>query len=98
MSGAALRKEKKRQEAEQRRQLQPLREKITRAEVALAGVHARQHELERRLADPGLYRPEHKAELNGLLREKAEVDRDCAALERDWLEAVEQLETRQAGN
>jgi ATP-binding cassette, subfamily F, member 3 len=96
--GAALRKEKKRLEAEQRRQLQPLREKITRAEAALAGVHARQHELEQRLVEPGLYRPENKGELNDLLREKAGVDRESEALERDWLEASEQLEAQQGGD
>jgi ATP-binding cassette subfamily F protein 3 len=94
--GAALRKEKKRQEAEQRRQLQPLREQISRAETVLAGVHARQHALERRLAEPELYQPENKAELNALLREKAELGRQGAALEEEWLAACEQLEARQA--
>jgi ATP-binding cassette subfamily F protein 3 len=94
--GAIQRKEKKRQEAEMRRQLQPLREKISKAEAALAGVHARQHKLEQRLAETGLYRPENKAELNDLLREKADVDREIEALEHDWLEACEQLEARQA--
>jgi ATP-binding cassette subfamily F protein 3 len=93
---AAQRKEKKRQEAEQRRQLQPLREKISKAETALAGMHARQHELEQRLTEPGLYRPENKTELNDLLREKAHVDRASEALEHDWLEACEQLEAQQA--
>jgi ATP-binding cassette subfamily F protein 3 len=97
-NGAAVRKERKRQEAEQRRQLQPLRQRITTAEAALAGVHARQHDLERRLAEPGLYRPENKTALNGLLREKADVDRECEALEQDWLEACEQLEAQQGGN
>jgi ATP-binding cassette subfamily F protein 3 len=94
--GAARRKEKKRQEAEQRRQLQPLREKISKAEAALAGLHARQHELEQCLADPGLYRPENKTRLNELLREKADVDRESIALEHGWLEACEALEARQA--
>jgi ATP-binding cassette subfamily F protein 3 len=98
ISAAARRKEKKRQEAEQRRQLQPLREKISKTETALAAVHARQHELEQRLAEPGLYRPESKAELNALLREKANVDRESERLERDWLEACEQLEAQQAGD
>jgi ATP-binding cassette subfamily F protein 3 len=93
---AALRKEKKRLEAEQRRQLQPLREKITKAETALTGMHARQHELEQHLAEPGLYRPENKAELNALLREKADVDRESETLEQEWLAACEQLEAQQA--
>jgi len=60
-------------------------------------VHARQHELEQRLAEPGLYRPENKTELNDLLREKADVDRESETLERGWLEACEQLEARQGG-
>jgi ATP-binding cassette subfamily F protein 3 len=94
---AVLRKEKKRLEAEQRRQLQPLREKITKAETALAGMHARQHELEQHLAEPGLYRPENKSELNALLREKADVDRESETLEEEWLAACEQLEAQQTG-
>ncbi len=93
--GAAQRKEKKRQEADQRRQLQPLHEKISKAEAALAGVHARQHELEQRLAEPEIYLPVNKAELNDLLREKAELNRRSAVLEGEWLVACEQLEARQ---
>jgi ATP-binding cassette subfamily F protein 3 len=98
MGGAALRREKRRQEAEQRRQLQPLRHKVTRAEAALEGVHARQHDLEQRLAASELYRTENKSELNALLLEKAEIDRQCAVLEREWLDACEALESRQADN
>jgi ATP-binding cassette subfamily F protein 3 len=92
-----LRKEKKRLEAEQRRQLQPLREKITRAEAALAGMHARQHELEQRLAEPGLYHAQNKVELNALLQEKADIDRESETLEGEWLAACEQLEAQQGG-
>jgi ATP-binding cassette subfamily F protein 3 len=96
-NSAVTRKQQKRQQAEQRRQLQPLREKIARTEAALAGLHARQHELEQCLAEPGLYRTENKTRLTELLREKADVDQESAALEGDWLEACEQLEARQAG-
>jgi len=95
--GAARRKEKKRQEAEQRRQLQPLRERIAKTEAALDAVHTRGSELERRLAESGLYLPENKTELNTLLMEKAELDRQCEVLEGEWLTACEQLEARQAG-
>jgi ATP-binding cassette subfamily F protein 3 len=93
--GAALRKEKKRQEAEQRRQLQPLRERIAKAEAALASVHARRHELERRLAESNLYLPANKTELNTVLIEKAELDRQGKSLEGEWLAACEQLEAQQ---
>jgi ATP-binding cassette subfamily F protein 3 len=93
--GATRRREKKRQEADQRRQLLPLREKIAKTEAALAGVHARHHELERRLAEADLYLPENKSELSVLLQEKAELDRQGESLEGEWLAACEQLEARQ---
>jgi ATP-binding cassette subfamily F protein 3 len=96
VGGATLRKEKKRQEAEQRRQLQPLREKIAKAEAALAGMQARQHELERRLAESDLYLPANKTELNAVLLEKAELDRQGESLEGEWLAACEQLEAWQS--
>jgi ATP-binding cassette subfamily F protein 3 len=60
-------------------------------------MHARQHELEQRLAEPGLYHAQNKAELNALLREKADVDRESETMEQDWLEACEQLEAQQGG-
>ena len=92
------RKEKKRQEAEQRKLLQPLRKRVSTAERALNEVHARQRTLEHSLADPGLYADHNKEKLKALLLEKAEVDKRCETLEMDWMEASEQLEALQAGN
>jgi ATP-binding cassette subfamily F protein 3 len=92
---AGARKEKKRAEAAQRRRLQPLRQQVSRAEEALARLHARQTELERRLTDPDLYAEHNKERLKTLLREKAEVDGTCERLEADWLAACEQLEAMQ---
>ena len=94
---AVSRKDKKRLQAEQRKQLQPLQRKVSQAEAELARLHARQAELEHSLAAPDLYAVEHKAQLKVLLLEKAEVDSRCEALEADWLEASEQLEVMQAG-
>jgi ATP-binding cassette, subfamily F, member 3 len=94
-NSALARKEQKRLEAEQRKQLQPLRDRIRKAEASLAKLHARQHELEQQLADPDLYSAGNKPRLNELLREKADVDQQIAALESDWLEACEQLEAQQ---
>ena len=47
------------------------------------------------LAEPDLYSAGNKPRLNELLREKADVDQQIAALESDWLEACEQLEAQQ---
>jgi len=94
-NSAAARKEKKRLQAEQRKQLQPLRNKVGVAETALEKLHARQSELERSLAEPGLYSEENRDQLKALLLEKAEVDSRCESAETEWLEVFELLEAAQ---
>ena len=94
-NSAAARKEKKRLQAEQRKQLQPLRNKVGVAETALEKLHARQSELERSLAEPGLYSEENRDQLKALLLEKAEVDSQCESTETEWLEVFELLEAAQ---
>jgi len=94
-NSAAARKEKKRFQAEQRKLLQPLRNKVSTAETALEKLHARQSELERSLAEPGLYREENRDQLKALLLEKAEVDSQCDSAEMEWLELSEQMEAAQ---
>ena len=94
-NSAAARKKKRRLQAEQRKQLQPLRDKVSDAETALEILHARQSELERSLAEPGLYNEENKVRMKALLLEKAEVDRQCENAESEWLEVSEQLERAQ---
>jgi len=95
---AAARKDKKRLEAEQRMQLQPLRSRIRAVETTLAELQARQKELEQRLAEPELYQVANKVQLKTLLLEKADVDGQCTVLETEWLEVGEQLEIMQAGD
>ena len=98
VTSAAGRKDRKRQEAEQRRQLQPLRNKIRAAEATLAQLHARQDQLQQSLADPAVYADTEKAQLKALLLEKAELDNRCEALEMQWLQDCERLETLQVGD
>ncbi len=92
---AAARKEKKRLQAEQRKQLQPLRQKVANAEAQLEKLHARQSELEANLAKPTLYSGEEKDRLKALLLEKAELDSRCERAELEWLELSECLDTAQ---
>jgi len=94
--GAASRKETKRLQAEQRKQLQPLRIKVAETETELDQLHARQRELEHELSSPGLYTEDNKVRLKARLLEKAEVDTRCATMETDWLDACERLEVLQA--
>ncbi len=98
LTSASARKEQKRKEAEQRRKLQPLRRKISAAEATLAQLHSRQEQLQESLADPALYADANKVQLKALLLEKAELDSRCEALEMQWLQDCERLETLQVGD
>ncbi|MGD2055321.1 MAG: ATP-binding cassette domain-containing protein [Gammaproteobacteria bacterium] len=95
---AAARRDQRRQEAERRSRLQPLRNRIREMERALAGLHARQSAIEHNLAEPGLYQAENKEQLKTLLREKAALDGQCTALEAEWLVTCERLEFLQGAS
>ncbi len=92
---AAAKKQKKRQEAELRKQQQPLRKKITATEKAMENLLHRKKELESHLADSEIYTDENKPKLKILLAEKSDIDKQYADLETDWLEINEQLENLQ---
>jgi ATP-binding cassette subfamily F protein 3 len=94
-SVAGSRKDQRRQEADKRRQLQPLRQRVIQAEAALDRLtHARQR-IEAQLADPTVYEPAGKERLQCLLVEKAGLEREAVAAENAWLEASEALDAAQ---
>jgi len=95
---AAARKQQKRDQAEQRKRLQPLRNRINSAEQALEKAQADRAHLENQLADTQLYTDSARGRLKALLLEKAELDSRCERLEQDWLEASEALEAVQTAN
>jgi ATP-binding cassette subfamily F protein 3 len=86
------RKARKRREAEQRKQLQPLKKALSRAEERLESLQVEQQAIEAELADNGLYEPAAKDRLNALLGRKAELDRALEDAELDWLRAADALE------
>jgi ATP-binding cassette subfamily F protein 3 len=90
--GAVARKQQKRDEAERRKRLQPLRQRLSRVEQALESAEQARTQLENQLADSRLYSDENRERLKALLLEKAGLDRRCAQLEQDWLDAGEALE------
>jgi ATP-binding cassette subfamily F protein 3 len=92
---AAARKQQKREQAEQRKRLQPLRNKVSSAEEALEVAQRARSQLEHQLADSQLYSDSNKDRLKALLLEKAELDSRCQRLEQDWLDASEALEALQ---
>ncbi len=89
---AVSRKQKRRLDAEQRRLLQPLTNRLKALESRLAELTTRRNELERALAAPSLYEEAGKAELLDLLTQKRRVDADLEETESAWLETGEDLE------
>jgi ATP-binding cassette subfamily F protein 3 len=89
---ANTRKDRKRQEAEKRRLLQPLRKKLKELEQQMEKLTARQKELEIDLAKPESYSDANKANLNKLLTDKAAIDRNLQNTEEEWLETENELE------
>lgn len=92
----AARKDRKRQEAAQRQQLQPLTRAIKAQEQSLDRLAADRAALEIRLTDTALYQDNCKEELLGLLAEKSRLVQAISATEEAWLQLQEELETLQA--
>lgn len=91
-NNASSKKDKKREQAEQRKKLQPLRNKVKKAEATLNKLHNEQTQLEEKLADPDIYADANKKQLQDCLLKKAEIDQLCEAAENAWMEASEELE------
>ncbi len=90
------RREQRRREAEQRQKLKPLADRVKKIEREMNGLRETLAELEATLSDEALYtEPSRKDELTELVRRQGETRNAIEALEWDWLEASEQLETAQ---
>ncbi|HKK22510.1 MAG TPA: ATP-binding cassette domain-containing protein [Pseudohaliea sp.] len=89
---AAARRERKRRDAERRRQLTPLKRRLARAEESLAALEARRDRLQSKLADENLYDDANRDRLKALLADQAELERELAAAEAEWVAAGEALE------
>lgn len=90
------RKDRRREEAEHRQRLRPLRQALQEAEAVLEKLDRERQRIEHALADPALYETDEKKKLlQSLFREKAALDRRMETAEAAWLEASEALETAQ---
>jgi len=91
----ASRREQRRQDAELRRRLQPLRSALQRLDGELTALSAARAAVEHRLAEPELYEPAAKPRLLELLREKQQITARLEEIEAQWLEAGEALERQE---
>ncbi|MGB5164051.1 MAG: ATP-binding cassette domain-containing protein [Woeseiaceae bacterium] len=86
-------KQLRQEQAQQRKRLKPLRDKVRKAEKALAEKRTKLAELEAILTDESIYTDQgRKDELTGLVKDQAAVRAAIEALEWEWLEFSEELE------
>jgi ATP-binding cassette subfamily F protein 3 len=90
---AGARKRQRREDAEKRQRLQPLRKEIQQLEKSLLTLESRKHELEVQLADPTVYDETNKAHLKEILSEQAAIQRQINKTEETWLNKSEELQT-----
>ena len=90
--GAEEKKQRKREEAERRNRLSPLRAEVARCEALITELERRRQEVEAELANPDIYGEQAKQRLQELLRGQAQLRRDLDASEGAWLAATERLD------
>jgi ATP-binding cassette subfamily F protein 3 len=95
---AEQKKQRKREEAERRNRLSPLRAEVARCEARIAELEQRRQEIEAQLASPDIYGEHAKQQLQELLKTQAQVRRDLDASEEAWLAATERLDAELAAD
>jgi ATP-binding cassette, subfamily F, member 3 len=87
------RKQRKREEAEKRNRLSPLRAAVEKCEKELERLTRLQTEIQSQLEDPNLYTDASKDRLRKLTEQQGRLAREIEQTEAQWLEHSERLET-----
>lgn len=93
---AQARKERKREAAERRKQLQPLKRTLDKLEKQVDQLTTANEKIEAELADPNLYDAVNKDKLKALLLEQSTTTQALADAEDAWMEAQEAYEVAAA--
>jgi len=91
-ANTVTRKDDRRERAEARAALAPIRKKAQEAERRLGVLAAERARIENRLADPALYAPGRAGEITAANARLAAIAKEAAAAEAAWLMAEEELE------
>ncbi len=91
---AQSRRQRKRDEAERRNRLTPLKTQIADYDTQLARLAEEAAAITAQLADPALYHESAKERLRALLQQQSTLVRETERIESAWLEVSEELETR----
>ncbi|MEA2729647.1 MAG: ATP-binding cassette, subfamily er 3 [Acetobacteraceae bacterium] len=92
-ANAVTRKDDRRERAETRAALAPIRKKAQDAEKRLVVLAAERVRIESKLADPALYEPGRTGEITAANGRLAAIAKEVAAAEEAWLMAEEELES-----
>jgi ATP-binding cassette subfamily F protein 3 len=86
------RRDGRRERAEQRARIAPLRQQVQRIEKRMAELTARKHVLDVALGDQTLYASENSSRLQELTGQAAALAAEHTQLEHDWLAVQTELE------
>ena len=89
---AEARKQRKREEAERRNRLTPVRNRIAQCDADLERLAAETATVQAELAAPEIYAESNKERLRRLLDRQTTLARETAAVEGTWMAASEELE------
>ncbi|GAA0854956.1 ABC transporter ATP-binding protein [Aliiglaciecola litoralis] len=89
------RKHQKRLEAEFRQSTGPLRKQIESSEKHMQRLTQSLAKIDAELADPEIYTEQNKSKMKQLLVDQGKVKSELEEIEMQWLDAQEQLETKQ---
>ncbi|MBE0364845.1 ATP-binding cassette, subfamily F, member 3 [Pseudoalteromonas ulvae UL12] len=93
---AVNRKDQKRREAEFRKEVQPLKKKISQLETKLDKSTAKLSEIEMALSDGTIYEADNKAQLTQLLAQQALLVPEHNDTEEQLLELLEELDNKES--
>ncbi|MCG3722174.1 ABC transporter ATP-binding protein [Vibrio cincinnatiensis] len=91
-NSAAAKKEQKRREADFRKQMAPIRKKLTQLEEKMDKLTATLAQSELALSDTSLYEAENKAKLTEVLATQASSKSELEHIESEWMTEQENLE------
>jgi ATP-binding cassette subfamily F protein 3 len=89
-------KEVRRIEAEKRKKLQPLKNRVDRLERKIEELNEKLDAIDTQLADPALYNEENTQTMTSLMQDKAYLAKDIADLEEQWMTALDEYEAASA--
>jgi len=89
------RKQQRQNAAEQRKLTQPLRNEIKKCETQMDALSKNKEKIEQQLVDNELYKEANKQKLKNLLDKQANIRKNLAEIEEQWMAASEELDAIQ---